>query len=83
MPLDLELDEGGQTEADRLAVEDRAIAVDHAVVLQRLEAAQARRRGQVHALGQGDVGEPALALEGLEQATVDAVQGHVLLLRDG
>ena len=80
MALDLDLDEDREAEADRLAIEDRAVAVDHAVVLERLEPAQAGRRRQVHALGERDVREPALALEDLEQAAVDAIQGHVSLL---
>src|SRR5919198_4842645 len=81
MPLDLDLDERGQPEAHGLAVEHRPVAGDRAVVLEGLDAAQARRWRQVHALGEGDVGDPALLLEDVEETAVDAVEGHVLLLR--
>jgi len=42
-------------------------------VLERLDAAQAGRRREVHALGERDVGQPAVDLQDVEQAAVDAV----------
>ena len=79
--VDLELDEDGQAEAQPRAVELRAVAGDDAVVLERAQPAQARRRREVELLGEAGVGDPAVALEDLQHPAVDDVQWHDLLLR--
>ena len=71
-----ELHEHGEPEAELLAVEDGAVAGDHAGLLERAQAAQARGRRQVQPLGERGVGDPALVLQDLEHPAVNAVQGQ-------
>src|SRR5581483_350103 len=72
------LDEGGEAEPDPAPVEDRPVAADRAVVLEALEAAQARRGGEVHAFGQSGIGEAAIGLEVAQDRAIGVIHWHMI-----
>ena len=67
-------DDGGQREADRLGVDDGAVAGDDPVALEAPDALGHRRRRQPDAAPELGEGHAAVALELFEQTTVDLVQ---------
>jgi len=73
MPVDLQPDEGGQAKAGLGPADLGPVALDDPAGLQRLDPAQAGRGGQRYRLGQVDVGDPAVALQGAENGPVDTV----------
>ena len=82
VPADLELDEDGEVEAQRPRVEQRAVGPDDAGRLELPDAPQAGRGRQPDPLRQLDVRQPAVLLEGGQDAPVDRVEGwgwHVVL----
>ncbi|GAA3912754.1 hypothetical protein GCM10022229_01750 [Luteimonas lutimaris] len=79
MVVELDADEGLQTQAQALGIDFGAVAGDHAVAFEPLHAAQAGRGREMHALGQFGVGQAAAALEFGEELEVGAVEsggGH-------
>ncbi len=76
VPLDLEVDEHGQRQAEERAVEHGGVTGDHPGGLQGAQPAQARRRRHVQPLGERGVRDPAFALQDGQHLAVDTVQGH-------
>ena len=81
MPLQADLDEGLDAEAEALAVEPGDIAADGAAGLELLGAAQARGGGEADPRGEIDIGDPAVALEYAEDPEIGRIEGglgHVM-----
>ena len=62
-------------QADRLGVEQRGIALDHARLLERLDPPPARRGGQADLLGEVGIAQAAVLLQPLENAPIDGIEG--------
>src|SRR3546814_4900945 len=71
---DIDLDIDGEAEAEPATVEDGAIAADIALLLQPLDPAQAGRRRQADPVGQFNIAEPAVRLQGGKDSPVEFVQ---------
>src|SRR5262249_46827069 len=67
-------DEGGEVEAERLFVEQCAVASDEAGLFQGADPAEARRRRDAYPAGQLDVGHAAVVLQLVQDLPVDGVQ---------
>src|SRR3546814_18240692 len=79
MLLDLDLDIDGEAETEPAPVEDGTIAADITLLLQPLDPAQAGRRRPADPVGQFDIAEPAVRLQGGKDSPVEFVQpgiGH-------
>ncbi len=63
-------------EADARLVDERHVAIDVALVLERADAAQTCRLGQVHLRGELHVADAPVLLQGLEDRSVVFVQSH-------
>ena len=74
MPVHADLDDHGEIEPERLAVEQGGAADDNPGVLQRLDPARAGRRRQPDTLGQFEVGKAAVVLQCGKDAAVDLVE---------
>ena len=81
--LDAELDVHDELEApaDGGRVDVGVVAADGAGPLQRADAAQARRGGEVDALRQLDVGEAAVVLQVAQDCAIYGIHWHIMLSR--
>lgn len=75
--LHLDPDEHREAEADLVAVDAGLVAANHPGLFQQAHAAQAWGRGEADLLGQLDVAQAAVALEGGEYAVVIGVEFHL------
>lgn len=73
----LDPDEHREAEADLVAVDAGLVAANHPGLFQQAHAAQAGGRGEADLLGQLDVAQAAVALEGGEDAVVIGVEFHL------
>src|SRR5262249_52149697 len=67
-------DQRGDAEAERLGIEEGAVAAYGADLLQTLQAPGALGGGEGDDLGQSDIGHAAVALEGGQDPAVELVQ---------
>ncbi len=78
-----DLHEGLERQADFRRLHARRVAADHARILEALHAALARRGREADALRERHEGQPALALEGAEDAAVGGIEGDGGFGHDG
>jgi hypothetical protein len=71
--VDLEPDEHRQAKAGPGPADLGAVAGDDPVRLQRLDPAQAGRRGQTHRVREVDIGDPAVPLQMGDDGTIHLV----------
>ena len=76
LALEADQDPHDDAVAERGGIEVGMVAADHPRLLQRLDPPEAGRRGETDALGQFDVGHPAIVLKQREDLPVDPVQSH-------
>jgi hypothetical protein len=71
--LDPQADEGRQAQAGLRPADLGTVALDDAAGLERLDPAQAGRRRERDRVGEIDVGDAAVPLQGTQDGTIDAV----------
>ncbi|MCY1181670.1 hypothetical protein D9M73_221840 [compost metagenome] len=74
MPLDLDADKNRQPQANFIRVQLRLITTDHPGFLKVAYTPQAWRGREADLVGQLHVGQPAVALQGCQYATVIGIQ---------
>src|ERR1700675_1831068 len=75
LPRQLDRDEDADMQAERLLVDGRDVARDHAALLQQLHPAMARRHRQADLVGQLLHGHAAVGLQQAEDLAVNGVEG--------
>ncbi len=76
LPLQRNLDEDIDAEADRTRIDDGAVAANDATCLQRLQAAGAGRWRKADASGKFDRRQAAVACKGCDDFPVEVIQMH-------
>ena len=74
MPIHADVDQHGEVEPDRARLEPHDALADDAGLLELMDAARARRRGQADAVGDLLIAEPAVGLQLGEDLEIERVE---------